>query len=311
MSLVQLPSPLILLDHPVCQQKGVQVFLKREECIHPIGGGNKWRKLKYNLKQAQQGDYAQILTFGGLHSNHIAACSFWANEIGIKSVGIIRGEILGQRSKTLQLASQYGMTLHFVTRAQYRDKASYINQKGFQSDQTLIIPEGGSNFLALKGVAEMVQELQDQLPETGMTHICCACGTGGTLAGIISALPNQVQALGFSVLKGNWMPKAVQEFLALLPSAPLAKWDIQSDYHFGGYAKWKPPLITFMHDFYDRYGIPLDPIYTGKMLYGLFDLIKKGHFPEGSKIVAIHSGGLQGVDGFNLRFGLSLPTGPQ
>ena len=279
--------------------KKIQLYIKRDDLIHPLLSGNKWRKLKYNLLSAKEQQYKTLLTFGGAYSNHIHAVSAAGNLLGFKTIGIIRGEASRGLSPTLTFAQAQGMQLHFVDRQSYRKKqdATFIQDLKKQFTEFYHIPEGGSNDLALKGVAELVKELDAQLPGQRLT-VCTACGTGGTLAGLISAdAKQQYRFLGFPVLKNaNWMYEDVTK---LLNNKIDSNWSLMLDYHFGGYAKYNGQLLEFIHQFKTEFSIQLEQVYTAKMLFGIFDLIKQDYFSPGTTIVAIHTGGLQGLVDFN------------
>lgn len=267
----------------------IQVDIKREDLLHAQISGNKFRKLKYNLIKARQLNQRTLLTFGGAYSNHIAAVAAAAHEFGFNSIGIIRGEELADKidqNPTLHKAQQHGMQLHFVSRADYRRKteSEFIQQLIEQYGEFYLIPEGGSNHLAVQGCAEILTTHDRQQ----FDYVCCAVGTGGTLAGIIeSSAPSQT-VLGFAALKGDFLQAEIQQWTAK------TNWRLISDYHCGGYAKTTPALLHFIQQFYQRTGIPLEPIYTGKLMFGLMDLIQRGHFAPHSRILVIHTGGLQG-----------------
>ncbi|WP_298154386.1 pyridoxal-phosphate dependent enzyme [Flavobacterium sp.] len=272
----------------------VSVFLKREDEIHPFISGNKFRKLKYNLLQVDADGQDTILTFGGAFSNHIAATAFAGKEAGLKTIGIIRGEELEHTSDenpTLRFATSCGMKLHFVTRDIYRQKqeVSFLDNLKKKFGDFYLLPEGGTNALAVKGCAEILNQA-----DSHFDFICCAVGTGGTISGIInSALPHQ-KILGFPALKGDFLKDEIRIF------ATNENWDLIGDYHFGGYGKVDETLVSFLNGFSQKNKVLLDPIYTGKMVFGVRDMIQNGYFPEGSKILLIHTGGLQGIEGMNI-----------
>ena len=253
--------------------------------------------MKYNLEAAVQQNHATLLTFGGAYSNHIYATAAAGKRLGFRTIGIIRGEAYDELNPTLQFASDCGMQLEYVDRTTYRNKTSeeYINSLNKKYGRFYLLPEGGSNILALKGCAEIVKEI-----DHGFDIISCACGTGATLAGIIHGLETGQKAIGFPVLKGaGFLSDEIKNFLQQAGSEASAHWQLNTDYHFGGYAKTTTELWAFIEQFKKDFDVPLDGVYTGKMFYGLFDLIKKGYFPKGSRIIAIHTGGLQGNLGFN------------
>ncbi len=294
------PPPLEELHDPLFDEKGVSVWIKREDLIHREISGNKWRKLKYNFIEAKNLGFSKIMTFGGAYSNHIAATAAAARDYGFESIGIIRGDELNPGSNpTLEKAHQDGMNLIFVSREQYRKRDNPEWIKTLMTEhQAYMVPEGGSNSLAVKGVREMISDIDQKFD-----YVFCAVGTGGTLAGISSGLSENQMALGFSVLKGLDQLEDDVEKLGGNPK----NFKINHDYHFDGYGKFDKKLIGFIRRFYPLFQIPLDPIYTGKMMYGLFDLIKMGYFPKGSTLIAIHTGGLQGIVGFSQTHGLNLP----
>ena len=300
------PSPIQEIHSELLKVKKVKLLLKRDDLIHPSVSGNKWRKLKYNLAAAKELNHTALLTFGGAFSNHIHAVAAAGKVFDFRTIGIIRGERLDSLNATLQYAEDQGMQLHFVTRSAYRQKntTSFHIALQEQFGRFYSLPEGGTNTLALKGCAEIITEIKDQLSDAP-TYIASCCGTGGTIAGIIqgSTALEQTEILGVSALKGSFLKGEVENLLATANVSVSTKWSISNDYHFGGYAKFKPALIEFINDFKKTHQISLDPIYTGKLLYGIFDLIKKDYFKEDSTIVAIHTGGLQGIEGFNRRYG--------
>ena len=274
-------------------QFGVKLYIKREDKIHPFISGNKYRKLKYNIIEAESLGFKTLLTFGGAYSNHIAAVAFAGQEFGFNTIGIIRGEELEDKIKdnpTLTYAQSCGMIFKFVTRNNYREKSSDGFIKNLESEfgKFFLIPEGGTNLLAIKGCEEILTETDKQFD-----YVCCAVGTGGTISGLINASEPNQSILGFPALKGGFLRQDISKFVTN------KKWDLITGYHFGGYAKINNELITFINQFKKDYDIPLDPIYTGKMMYGIIDIIKQNKFRNGTKILAIHTGGLQGIEGMN------------
>ena len=273
----------------------ISLTIKREDLIHPVVSGNKFRKLKYNLLQAKAEHKKTLLTFGGAFSNHIAAVAFAAKENGFQSIGIIRGDELKDKiaaNSTLQFAQQCGMQFEFVSREAYRlkNEAAFLDELKLKFGDFFLIPEGGTNELAIKGCEEILTEEDRQFD-----YICCAVGTGGTISGIInSALPHQ-KVLGFPALKGDFLQDEIRIFVQN------ENWELITDYHFGGYGKVNEDLVHFINQFYIENQIPLDPIYTGKMVFGVLDLIQKNYFPAHSNILLIHTGGLQGIRGMNMK----------
>lgn len=290
-------SPLQKLEGPLLDEKEVSLYIKRDDLIHPEVQGNKWRKLKYNLADAEKLGHKTLLTFGGYYSNHIYATAAAANKFGFSCIGVIRGERPEALSSTLLFAIEKGMQLHFVNRSEYKQKDTdpFIESLHQQFGDFYLIPEGGTNNFALKGVAEIM----DELP-TDFDFICSAAGTGGTLAGLVAGLKGKAQAIGFSSLRGDdTLTGRVNELVKEYSGKSFQNYAVNFDYHFGGYAKATPELIQFIKVFRQQFDIPLDPVYTGKMFFGSFDLIQQGYFPKGSKIIALHTGGLQGWSGFN------------
>lgn len=302
-------SPIQEIQHDLLQSKGIQLLIKRDDLIHPQVSGNKWRKLKYNLLVAKKEQQNTLLTFGGAFSNHIYATAAAGKVFGFKTIGLIRGERIEPLNPTLAYAESVGMELYFISRTDYRKKDDITYQKQIQSKfgDFFLIPEGGTNESAIKGCSELVKEVDDQLSELP-DYWCASCGTGGTLSGIIKGLNGRQKILGFSALKGDFHQKDISQLLykgsdTSKVSDTLDNWQINTDYHFGGYAKFKPELIDFINTFKKENNIQLEPIYTGKLFYGIYDLIKNDYFPKGSSILAVHTGGLQGIAGFNRRFG--------
>ena len=281
----------------------ISVQIKREDLIHPFVSGNKFRKLKYNLLQAKTENHDTLLTFGGAFSNHIAAVAFAGKEKGFKTIGIIRGDELEGKvaeNPTLSFAQNCGMQLEFISREEYRLKSevSFIGNLKQKFGSFYLIPEGGTNDLAIKGCQEILTP-----EDADFDYICCSIGTGGTISGIInSVLPHQ-KVLGFPALKGDFLKEEICNFVQN------ENWELLTDYHFGGYGKVNEELIQFINQFYTENQIPLDPIYTGKMVFGVIDLIQKNYFPAESKILLIHTGGIQGIQGMNMKLkNKQLPT---
>lgn len=310
-SLRNIQSPIQEIENNLLQSKEVRLLVKRDDLIHPQVSGNKWRKLKYNLLSAKAQKQTTLLTFGGAFSNHIYAVAAAGKVFGFKTIGIIRGERIEPLNPTLAYAEKVGMGLHFISRADYRKKDDSYFQEELRKimGNFYLIPEGGTNEFAIKGCAELVDEVESQLG-TLPDYWCASCGTGGTLSGIIRGLNHRKKVIGFSALKGDFLIKEVSRLLKV--SVPIAigievsdtvDWHINTDYHFGGYARFKPELINFINQFKEDNNIQLEPIYTGKLFYGIYDLIKNDYFPKGSSILAVHTGGLQGIEGFNHRFG--------
>ncbi len=277
---------------------GIEVFIKREDELHPEISGNKYRKLAFNLEEARRQNHTTLLTFGGAYSNHIAASAAAGKDFGFKTIGVIRGDELEAKlpqvlmeNPTLRLAHENGMSFHFVSRSAYRTKTEpdFIKNLHDRFGDFYLVPEGGTNKLAVKG-CEHILEKED----VRFDVICCAMGTGGTISGIINSTHNRQQVIGFPSLKGDFLKYEVSKYVLNRQN-----WSLITEYNFGGYAKISVELIDFINRFKEETDIPLDPVYTGKMLYGIVDLIKKGTFKKGTKILAIHTGGLQGIAGMN------------
>lgn len=288
-----LPTPLTELKDEIVGHAGIRLFIKRDDLIHPTVSGNKWRKLKYNLIQAREENASTLLTFGGAYSNHLYALAAAGNALGFKTIGIVRGEEhTNNLSPTLQFCVQQNMQLHYVSRLEYRQRnePDYLEKIRIQFDNPYIIPEGGTTRLALKGIYEMTLEVAEQLGRRP-NYYAVAVGTGGTAAGILSAV-NDV--LAFSALKGGgFLEKDIWDLIDDKNNA--GSLQLFTDYHFGGYAKWKPELIDFMNEFKLQHNIQLEQVYTAKMFYGLYELIKQNYFKPGTEIVAVHTGGMQGL----------------
>ncbi|MCM5664233.1 1-aminocyclopropane-1-carboxylate deaminase/D-cysteine desulfhydrase [Galbibacter mesophilus] len=290
----------IVLDE--IKTANIRLFVKREDLIHPFVSGNKFRKLKFNIAEAKKLQKKTLLTFGGAFSNHIAATAYAGFENGLKTIGVIRGEELADKwmeNPTLSFAEKHGMQFYFETRANYRQKhtGAYLEKLKDRFGDFFLVPEGGTNKLAVRGCEEILD-----FNEYHFDYVCTAVGTGGTISGLINCSQPRQQVLGFPALKGDFLPAEIRKF------ASNDNWKLIMDYHFGGYAKVNLELIEFINEFKEKTNIPLDPIYTGKMMFGILDLIKNGYFKKGSQILAIHTGGLQGISGMNERLKLkNLP----
>jgi 1-aminocyclopropane-1-carboxylate deaminase len=281
-----LPSPLQELTDPVLTDNKVRVFVKRDDLIHPEISGNKWRKLQFNLEHAR--NYRAIASFGGAYSNHLFALASLGQKTGIQTIGIVRGqELNAQSSPTLRHCADRGMELHFVSREDYRLKqSSEYFRSNIQASDVFVVPEGGTNRFALTGVGEIVNECDNAnlFPD----YFVVPAGTGGTASGILAKGRN---VLAIAVLKGA---SFLKEDIAQWEGTSAGLLDLQLNYHFGGYGKYTQELLEFIEQFEQQHGIPLEQVYTGKMFYGLFDLIKRGYFAKETTLVALHTGGLQG-----------------
>lgn len=280
------PSPLHRIDHLLTDVPPIRLFLKRDDLLHPQVSGNKWRKLKHNLLAARAEGHNTLLTFGGARSNHLYATAAAGQLLGFRTVGVVRGdEPQFLQSPTIQFCKRAGMTIHQVSRTLYRDKenTAFLDELQAQFGPAYVLPEGGTNDLAIQGTAELMPEILTQLGQAP-DAVCCAVGTGGTITGIAQTAPPETAVLGFMALKG-WHQ-------TLDPTRPNLIY--QTDYHFGGYAKTTPELLRFMIDFEARTGILIEQVYTAKMLFGVLDLARNGFFREDATVVAVHTGGLQG-----------------
>lgn len=277
------------------ENSSIQLSIKREDQIHPFISGNKYRKVKYNLEKAKQLGHTTILTFGGAFSNHICAVASVGKLFGFNTIGVVRGEELEDafyNNPTLSYAHSCGMRFKFVARDEYRQKSSkkFINSLKNEYGSFYLLPEGGTNKLAIKGCEEIITKA-----DKSFDYICCAVGTGGTISGIINSSSQNQKVLGFPALKGEFLKREISTY------SSKTNWKLIHNYNFGGYAKINEDLIEFINRFKDKYNIALDPVYTGKMLFGIFDMISKGLFDKSAKILAVHTGGLQGIEGMNMR----------
>lgn len=273
-------TPIQEIKDPLLDRAGVSLHIKREDLNHPYVSGNKWWKLKFNLEEAAKNNCNTLLTFGGAFSNHIIATAAAADELGFKSIGIIRGEPTSPLNPVLLFAQQKGMELRFISREAYRTKDI---AESWRKD-TYVIPEGGSNLLAVKGV----EEFCGLLPDT-FDFLCCPVGTGGTLSGLIEGVSFQKKILGFAVLKHALLEEEIKNLSK--KSNAFENWEIINAYHYGGYAKHTPELISFMANFTRAHSVPLDFVYTAKMMAGIFDMVQKGYYQRGTTILALHTGG--------------------
>lgn len=280
----------------IIKHKTVSITIRRDDLLHKEISGNKFRKLKYNISYAKSINSSGIITFGGAFSNHLAATAAAGKVYGIDTLGIVRGQEWQEKTdnnKTLYFAQLNGMKLHFIDRNEYklRNDVEYIKTIQSYYPNHYIVPEGGSNDLAIKGCEEIV----DPVLDSQFNYVCCAVGTGATISGIINVLNKNQIALGFAALNDfsildsieNWNKNKQCDFKVIF------------DYNLGAYAKISDELIRFINEFFNKFGIPLDPIYTAKMFYGIFDMIDKETIKPYSNVLAIHTGGLQGIDGIN------------
>ena len=292
--MVNLPTPLQEISHAVLEKRGIQLYIKRDDLVHPEIMGNKWRKLKYNLAEIKKLDKRALITMGGAFSNHIAATAAAAKEYGIDAVGIIRGEELTPSSNpTLKLASQKGMQLEFVNRETFRTWRENPELLKSKYPHHYFLPEGGTNGLAIKGCEEILKEIDKEFDV-----IVTPIGTGGTFAGILKSSKGNQKVIGVSSLKGQFIHQEIEKLLQK-HGIDRSNYEILDSYHFGGYGKTNRELIDFINWFKENFDISLDPIYTGKAFFAVWEMINSNKFENNLKIVILHTGGLQGIEGFN------------
>ncbi|MEQ1621073.1 MAG: pyridoxal-phosphate dependent enzyme [Methylococcales bacterium] len=296
LALQSLFSPLTLskITLPLLEQQQIDLWLKRDDLLHPVVSGNKWRKLKYLLNDVLSIGADTVISMGGAYSNHLHALAFVGQRLGLKTIGLIRSEPGLELTPTLLDVQQWGMELRYVSRSEYRLLRQYRDWQslpGIKPGQYWI-PEGGAQSLALQGVAELAAEIT--IP---YDLLCLPCGTATTLAGLVNAVPSQVSVLGFAALKNAGFLS--DDVKAVLPEQR-NNWQINLDYHFGGFAKTSAELMAFIDSFEQQTAIELDPVYTGKMMFAICDLIDKQQIKPGQRIIALHTGGLQGKRGFIL-----------
>ena len=309
---LKLPSPVEEFVHPVATAAGVRLLLKRDDLIHPEVSGNKWRKLQFNLERAIGQGQDTILTFGGAFSNHLLATAVACEAHGLQSIGIVRGEEPKHGNATLKACENHGMKLVHVPRDEYEAKEEqwYFHELRGRFGRFHLVPEGGANHWGVMGCTHLLKEVQEPVEVVALS-----CGTATTLAGVVLSLKESQRAIGYSALKGGDFLRedCLKHIQGVVLDVDLAEeyadsFTIASDYHFGGYAKTPPPLLDFVQETYQQYGLKLDPIYTAKAFFGLLDQIEKGSFQRGETILFIHTGGLQGVAGIEAREGRSLFT---
>lgn len=271
----------------------IRLLVKREDLNHPHISGNKWWKLKYNLEEARKQKKKTLLTFGGAYSNHIYATAAAAKELGFQSIGIIRGEETLPLNATLKFAKDCGMSIQYISREAYRKKneEQFIENLKNEFGDFYLIPEGGTNSVAVLGCSEFAQSLKN----IEFDYLCLPVGTGGTMAGIIVGLEGRKEIIGFPVLKGEtFLAQDIEALLAMNSKNKYTNWRLDSAYHHGGYAKVNSGLLNFIKQFRTQHNLPLDHVYTGKLLWAVMDYVRQGKFKRGTTVLAIHTGGLQG-----------------
>lgn len=292
--MVKLPTPLQKLSHPLLDEKQIGLYVKRDDLTHPEIMGNKWRKLKYNLVEARSEEKIGIVTLGGAYSNHIAATAAACRDFGFKSIGIIRGDELHEQSNpTLQYAASCGMEMDFIDREQYRSLRENPYEVLNNYNDYYFLPEGGTNALAIKGCKEIIDEI-----DIDFDLMACPIGTGGTFCGLLSASKKDQHIMGLSTLKGDFIDAEIGELVSKFAIGN-TNYTVNKEYHFGGYGKTTAELIDFINWFKEYFGLQLDPIYTGKSFFGVWDMIISDKFEKNLEIVLLHTGGLQGIEGFN------------
>lgn len=298
-----IPSPIESFNLLNGLKNDVHFFMKMDDHIHPIVSGNKWRKLKYNLENIIQKEITQVISFGGAWSNHLHALGWCCKQLDIELLVFIRGEANATPSAMIQDLIEWGTKIHWLNREQYRQKSEpeWLTNLATEYPQAEIIPEGGSNQLALKGVEELGEEIKNQLEK--IDYICAAVGSGGTLAGLINKFSStETQIIGIPVLKGG---DSLQLRIEALIANSSTNWQLISGYECGGYAKYDQTLAEYIENFKLKNQILLEPIYTAKLMRGVEDLNYKQFFKQGSHVVVLHSGGLQGLRG-DSKFNLDL-----
>lgn len=281
---------------------GIELLVRRDDLIDAQLSGNKFYKLFFNLRTAREQGFTRLLSFGGAYSNHLHALAAAGNRYGFSTLGVVRGERPAQLSPTLCDAEAWGMQLVFVNREDYRAKigAELIGDLKARYGDFYLIPEGGANLAGAQGMQLAGQALEQQL-KGDYTAVCIACGTGTSLAGLAAGIDRAKPAVGFSVLKGegNLGATIAATYRELVSSGATANWRLLSGFHAGGYGKKHPDYLScFWKDFEVESGVRLDPVYTVKLFWGIVSLARQGYWARGARIVAIHSGGLQGRRGF-------------
>ncbi|MFN6479361.1 1-aminocyclopropane-1-carboxylate deaminase/D-cysteine desulfhydrase [Nostoc sp. DedQUE07] len=297
MSLTLITPPLQQINSEIARHAGVELYVLRLDLMHPWVNGNKWFKLKYNLLEAKKKNFTTLLTFGGAYSNHIYATAAAGNLFGFRTIGVIRGEERLPLNATLGFAVKQGMQLVYLNREMYRQRNTPALEEYLRQSfgEVFIIPEGGSNLNGVRGCTEIIDR-------AAFNHICVACGTATTLAGIALSLHEGQKAIAFPVLKnGTFLAQEIESLLTNYLASDLptpynspASWELVCDYHFGGYAKVNDELLLFSQQFTQEHGVPLDYVYTAKMFYGVMDLLQQGFFCRGDRLLLVHTGGLQG-----------------
>ena len=292
------PTPVQQIKHPLFDAKKITLYIKREDLVHPEISGNKWYKLKHNLRYAKSQGIRRLISFGGAYSNHLHALAYAGHALGLETVGFIRGERREPLNPTLKDAEAWGMSLRFLPRSDYRRRhdQDFVAHLTKRLEPCLVIPEGGANSLALLGCGEIVEGIYQQLESPD--YLCVPCGTGATLAGIVNAVDVRTKVLGFPALKGvESLQHDIHAMLAQCGYNGGVDWRLIDRFHCGGFAKVNSELARFMDGWCKKTGVALEPVYTGKMMMGVCQLAEEGYFPSGTQVVAVHTGGMQGLRG--------------
>ncbi|MFT7591495.1 MAG: 1-aminocyclopropane-1-carboxylate deaminase [bacterium] len=276
-------TPIVAIETPFILESEVQIFMKRDDLIHQFISGNKWYKLKYNFASFEKTPLSKIATFGGAYSNHLIATAAACAMKGVPCVGIVRGEELNTNSNhVLRLCSEYGMELQFVERSTY--KRPKVLTSMLKSDGFFVIPEGGDNVFGRQGCMEIVPDY------TNYDHIVVPVGTAATFSGIIDGSKGNSFIHGIAAVgNGAYLLAQIRD------QTSFDNWKLHTDYSFGGFGKYDAPQVNFNKQFTQQTGILLDPIYTGKMMRGVYDLINKKAFKSEDRVLCIHTGGLTGL----------------
>jgi 1-aminocyclopropane-1-carboxylate deaminase len=289
------PTPVNRLKIPELEHAGIEIFVKREDLNHPFISGNKWWKLKYNLQKAIELNFKTVLTFGGAYSNHIYATAAASHELGLQSIGIIRGERTSPLNSTLHFAESKGMHLHYITRESYREKDQLVFIKRIEREfgKFYLIPEGGTNALAVTGCSELATT---QLATQDFDHLFLPVGTGGTMAGLVCGFKGEKKITGIAVLKGGeFLEHDIRKLIENNSAKDYGNWRLLTSYHHGGYAKVSNELERFIVKMRIEHNLPLDHVYTGKLVWAVVQEALAGNFKKGEKILILHTGGLQGA----------------
>lgn len=290
--------------HPLLEERQVRLFMLRDDLLHPGISGNKWRKLKFNIQKAWELSAETLITVGGFHSNHIAAVAHAGKIFGFKTVGLVQGYSAQPESPTIKQAKSLGMDIQLLDKSAFKQAMqSNANEWKRKYDNAYFIPMGGGNLLGVKGCVEIAHEIHPL-----STHVTSSCGTGSTLAGIALGAKNDLIVQGFTPFKnGSFLRNDIQEYLDGYPAKQQPAFELITSYAGGKFGSLPKEMAIFIEQFYTDTHIALDGIYNGKMMFGIFDLLRQGGYPKNSVITAIHTGGVQGNAGLNAKYGYNLP----